>query len=83
MRLGKLPHRDGQRADVVVMAVGDDDGVEVFLRDERQKRHAFATFAFGMGAGVEQDTVAFDFDKPGAGSNVGVGIQVNDSHGGE
>jgi hypothetical protein len=38
VRLGKVADSDGQRTDVVVVAVRDDDGVEVLLSDERIER---------------------------------------------
>jgi hypothetical protein len=31
-----------------------------------------------MGAGVHEQTMAFDFDKPGARANVGIGIKIGD-----
>ena len=38
MRLGMLAHGDGQRADVIVMAMGDGNGIQLLLGDEFVER---------------------------------------------
>jgi hypothetical protein len=45
------------------------------------ERQAGAAFPFRVGAGVEQQAVTFQIDEPGAGADVGVGVQIRDAHG--
>ena len=80
VRLGKMAQRDRQRADVVVVAMRDGDGVHLLVLDSLNCGKPGAAFAFGVHAGVHQQAVAFDFDEPGAGADVGVRIQIDDPH---
>ena len=81
MRPWKVPHGDRQGANVVVMTMGNGDGVELLLRDELVERQAVASLALGVSAGVHQQAVAVDVDKPGARPDGGVRVQADDSHG--
>ena len=73
-------HRQG--ADVIVVAMGQGDGVHVLAGNGGIERQAGVAFALGMGAGVHEEAVAVHFRQPGAGANVGVGVEINDAHGG-
>ena len=76
----KMPDRDRQGANVVVVTMGDGNGVHLLLADGFVERQPIAALAFGVHPGVKQDAMAFDFNEPGARANVRVGIQVCDSH---
>ena len=80
MRLGKIPDRDGQRADVVEMAVRERDGVHLLPGDGVVKRQAGFAVVTRMGAGVHEEFVPLDFDEPGAGADVGIWIETGDAH---
>ena len=77
---GKVPQRDRQRTDVIVMTMSDRDGVEFFFLDEPVDRQTVAALAFRVRAGVHQQAMPFDFDEPRAGTDVRGGIKVEDSH---
>src|SRR5439155_12904371 len=76
----KMANGDGQRSDVIMMAMSDGDGIDFFLRDQRIERQAGAAFAFGMSAGIHEKPVAVDFRQPGAGANFRVGIEIGNAH---
>lgn len=76
----KLADSDWQGADVVVVAMGQDDGLDVFICNGGIKREAGAAFAFGMRAGVHEQAVAVHIHKPRAGANIGVWVQINNAH---
>ena len=80
VRLGKIFTGDGQRADVVVVAMRDGDGVHVLILDGLEQRQTIAAFEFGVHAGVEQDAVAFEVHTPRARPDVGGGIQIRNLH---
>jgi predicted NAD/FAD-binding protein len=65
-----LPDGEGERADVVVVAVADDDGVDLLLAGFGVERERLAAFVFRVDSGVEQETVSLEVDEPGAGSDV-------------
>ena len=73
---GKMPERDRERADVVVMAVGDGDGVDRSLADGVVERQGVAPLALGVGAGVHQQAAPVDLDVPSAGADARPGIEV-------
>ncbi len=80
MGLGEVADGDGEGAHVVVVAMGEGDGVEGGVLDEVVEREAGVAFAFGVGAGVEQQTVSVEFDQVGAGPDFRVGVEVQDPH---
>ena len=80
MGFRKIPRRDRQRADVVMVTMRDGNGLHLLRANVFVERQPIAALAFGVHARVEQDAVAFDFNEPGTGANVGVGVQVYDSH---
>src|SRR5438045_9771071 len=63
-----------------MMAVGDGDAIDFFVRDEAVKGKAGAAFAFGMDARVHEQAVSVNVEKPSAGADVGIGIKVDDFH---
>src|SRR5207247_2332328 len=75
-----MPHRDRQRTDVIVMAMGDRHRFDVLVGDGLVKREAGAAFNFWVRAGIQQQPAAFNFDKPSARANVSVGVTVYDAH---
>lgn len=77
---GPMAESDREGADVVVMAMSDDDGVDLLLLNEVEHGKTFAAFAFWMHAGIHQHSVTFQIDKPGAGADVGVRIQIDNPH---
>lgn len=77
---GKISQRYGQRADVIVMAMGDRNRIEVFVLDGFVERETVASLTFGVHSGVEQDAVIFDVHEPGTGSDVRVRIEIGDTH---
>lgn len=81
--LGEVADGDGEGADVIVVAVADDDGVEVGGAGFGVEREGFTAFVFGVDAGVEEESMTFEFDEPGAGADVVSGIEVGDFHGDE
>ena len=80
VRLREISQRHRQRADVVVMAMGDGDGIHLLVAHGAVERQAVAAFAFGMHAGIHEQAVAVDFDEPAAGADVGVGIEIGNPH---
>ena len=65
---------------MVVMAMRKRDGIHFLMLDKVVKREAGAAFALGMRAGIHEQAVAFEFNEPCAGADVGVGIEVGNSH---
>ena len=61
---GKISQRYGQRANVIVVAMRNGDGVNVFLLDGLVERDAFTTFSFGVHSSVEQDAMVFYVHEP-------------------
>ena len=80
MGLGKVAQRHRQRPDMVVMAMGDGDGVHLFLLDQVVERQGAPAFEPGMGAGIHQQPMPLHFDKPGRGADVCVRVEVEDLH---
>ncbi len=74
-----LGHR--QRADMVVMTVGDGDGVQLLAVQQGIKGQGIAAVPFGVHAGIHQQAAIIQLDQPGAGADVGIGVQVRDTHG--
>ena len=72
--LGKMPQRDGERADVIVMAMRKGDGVNFLVLDQVIQGHGRTAFAFGMRSGIHQQAVSFQIHEPGAGADVGGGV---------
>ena len=76
----EVARRDGEGADVIVVAMRDGNGVDVLLGDVFVQRQPLVPFEFGVRARVHEQTVAVDFDKPRAGADVGVWIEIDDPH---
>ena len=69
-----LPHEHGQRADVVVVRVGEEDRVHGIRRQQIEPRQSFRSLGARVEAGVEDDAFAgeieavavrADFDRTG------------------
>jgi hypothetical protein len=80
VRLGKMPQRHRQRADVIVMAMRNRNRVHLHIPRLAEQRQPFAAFAFGMHPGVEQNAVIVHLHQPRACADVRVGIQIGDFH---
>ena len=80
MGLGKVAQGNRQRPDMVVMAMGDGDGVHLFLLDQVIARQGAPAFEPGMGAGIHQQPMPLHLDEPGGGADVRVGVEVEDLH---
>ena len=70
----------GSEPDMVVMAMGDGDGVHLLVLDQVIQRQAVPALALGMDAGVHQQPMAFHLDKPGRSADVFVRVEVDDLH---
>ena len=79
----KVPHRDRQLTDVIMMTVRQCNGIQGFLRDQVIERHALATGPLRVIARIHQEPMTFHFDEPSAGANIGIGIEIYDAHGEE
>jgi hypothetical protein len=75
-----MAHGHRQRADVIVVAVGDGDGVQVFATQQLVERQGFTALAFRVHPRVHKQTGIIQFDQPGTGADLGVGIEVRDMH---
>jgi hypothetical protein len=75
-----MPQRHRQRADVIVMAMRNRNGIHLRIPGLVEHRQTGAAFAFWMHSGVEQNTVLVHLHEPPARADVSVGIQVGDSH---
>ena len=80
MGLGKVAQGHGQRPDMIVMAMGDGDGVHLFLLDQIITRQGGPAFEPGMRAGIHQQPMPLHLDEPGGGADVGVRVEVEDLH---
>jgi hypothetical protein len=80
VRLGKMPQRHRQRADVIVMAMRNRNRVHFDLSCLAEQWQPVAAFAFRVHSRVEQDAVVVNLDQPRARADVRVGIQVCDVH---
>ena len=80
MGLGEMPQRHRQRADMVVMAMRNRNGVHLRVSGLVQQGQAGAAFAFRVHSGIKQNTVFIHLHKPPARANVGIGIQIGDLH---
>jgi hypothetical protein len=65
---------------MVVMAMRNCDGIDLLVLYEIKSRQSVVSLALRMNASVHQQTVAFNVDEPCGGPNVGIRIQVEDSH---
>ena len=80
VRFGEVAQRDGKGADMIMMAMGDGDGVELLVLHQIIQRQTGTTLALGMGPRIQQEPVAFDVRKPSGRADVTIGIEVGDSH---
>jgi hypothetical protein len=81
MRVGEMPQRHRQRADVVMVTVRDRNGVHIIRLGRVVERQAGLALQLRVGAGVQQKPVAVQLHKPGTGANVGVRVQIGNPHG--
>ena len=65
---------------MVVMAMGNGDAINLVVCDEAVERQALATFAFGVRARIHEQAISIEVDKPCAGADVGIGIQIDNLH---
>ena len=80
VRLGKMPARHRQRADVVVMAMRNRNRVHLGIPGLAEQRQPVAALAFRVHPGVEQNAVVVHLHQPRARADVRVGIQIRDVH---
>ena len=80
VRPGEEPQRHRQRADVVVVAVRERDGIHGAFANRVVQRQRRRALEFGMGAGVHQQAVAVHLDVPRAGTDAGAGIEITEFH---
>ena len=78
--MGKILERHGQRPDMIVMAMGQGDGVDLQILDRLVERERGESFAFGVGPGVHQELMAIHRQHPGTGSDVVVRVEIRDPH---
>jgi hypothetical protein len=57
------------------------DSFDVLPLDHLIVGQTIAPFAFGMQSGIQQYAMVLQIHKPGAGADVGIGIQIRDAHG--
>ena len=75
-----MPHGHRQRADVIVMAMRNRNGVHLGVARLAEQRQPVAAFAFRVHPGVEQNAVVVHLHQPRAGADVRVRIQIRDVH---
>ena len=80
VRLGKMPQGHGERAHVVVVAMGEGDGIQFPRAGVPKQGQSVAPLALGMHAGVQQQAVVVHLHQPGAGTDGGVRIEIDDIH---
>ena len=80
VRPGEESQRHRQRADVVVMAVCERDGIHGAFANRVVQRQRWRALELGMGAGVHQQAVAVHLDVPRAGTDAGAGIEITEFH---
>ncbi len=76
----EAPHGQGERADVIVVAMGNGDGVQFGVVDGAEEGKGGAAFAFGVHAGVHEETAIVEMHEPATGPDGGVRIKIYDSH---
>jgi hypothetical protein len=69
-----------ERADMIMMTVGDGDGVDSAWFNQGVERQAAPAFAFGMDPGVQQKPVSLDLHKPCACPDLVGRIEIRDMH---
>ena len=77
---GKMADGHRQRSDMVVMAMGNRDAINLVVCDEAVERKALATFAFGVRARIHEQAISIEVDKPCAGADLRIGVQIDDFH---
>ena len=75
-----MAQRDRQRANVVMVAMREGNGLHLFSGNQLVEREAVAPFVLRMRRGVQEQTMPFNFDEPGAGADVGGWIEIDDAH---
>jgi hypothetical protein len=65
---------------MVMMTMGNGNGIDLLTFDQMIKGQSFATFALWMNSGIQEQAVAIDFDKPSGSTNGGVGIEIGNPH---
>jgi hypothetical protein len=81
--LGIQANRNGESPNVVVVTVGEGDGVDRLPSDTVKEGEARVAGELGMDAGVHEEPVAIDFDHPSAGAHIGCRVEICDLHGSE
>ena len=76
-RVGELPHDHGQAADVVEVAVRDDDQVQRLSPQRLEVRRRHAAHPFGMQPAVDQEIEVADLDEQRIGTDAAVAVQVD------
>jgi hypothetical protein len=80
VRLGKMPQRHRQRADVIVMTMRNRNRIHLRIPGLVEHRQTGAALAFRVHSGVEQNAVFVHLHEPPARADVSIGIQVCDPH---
>ena len=65
---------------MVVMAMRNGDGVDFLVPDLTVQGQTLTSLALGMYPRVHQELVAIHLDKPGAGPDVRIRIEIGNSH---
>src|ERR1051325_9070000 len=69
-----------QRADVVVMAMSNGNGVDFFIGDQTVERESLPALSLGMSAGIHKEPIAIKVQQPGASADGSIRIQIHHSH---
>ena len=80
MRLRMLPHRHGQRADVVMVTMSQGDRVNRFSTNLTKERHAFLPVPLRMRPRVHQQIPTIDPHTPSTRPDIRITIQVDQTH---
>ena len=71
-----LAHQDGERAQVVLVRVAENDRVHVFSGEMVQLREAVAALMLGVGAAIEDDPAFASLKKVAVGADLDLAGEV-------
>ncbi len=78
---GLPAHQHGQRSDVVLMRVGEDDDVRAIVRDHAEVGERIVAGPARVHARIEQDFFPVDFEEVTIGADLGAAREVDETHG--